>query len=236
MQQLALERGSLPWRSLVILLLGLNWIICAATGLAFLNMRSNLPSWFVPVFILAILLLLGIISFYIWQVLGKTPAIKPPGAYETGCIWLFLALSIVCTSSLHQFAPFCTDIIEAWSAIPSRHSILKYNLALTGSSLLIVLLLAVAYLFRYYRAAVMGLIILAAVMLIPNDDCGNVFNRPWLNWIGVSPLMFLPNSVVLLIGYCALHGIRPRVGIVLMGLINVCVFLLGLGHITHVVW
>jgi hypothetical protein len=37
-------------------------------------------------------------------------------------------------------------------------------------------------------------------MLIPNDDCPNAFNHPWLGWLGASPLMFLGNAVVLLIG------------------------------------
>ena len=57
-----------------------------------------------------------------------------------------------------------------------------------------------------------------------------------MQWIGASPLMFMPNSVVLLIGYLGLHGIWPRVGILLMAGINVCVLLLGLGHLTRIIW
>jgi len=84
--------------------------------------------------------------------------------------------------------------------------------------------------------AVTGLVILAVIMLVPNDNCGNDFNLPWLQWLGASPLMFMPNSVVLLIGYCSLHGIWPRVSILLMTGINVCVLLLGLGHLTKIIW
>ena len=73
-------------------------------------------------------------------------------------------------------------------------------------------------------------------MLIPNDDCGNAFNMPWIAWFGASPLMFLGNSVVLLVGYCGLRAIRPRTSALVMGLINAGVFLLGLGHLTRVVW
>jgi hypothetical protein len=83
---------------------------------------------------------------------------------------------------------------------------------------------------------VSGLVILAAIMLVPNDNCGNYFNQPWIKWIGASPLMFMPNSVVILIGYCGLHGIWPRTSILLMALINIGVFALGLGHLTKVVW
>ena len=73
-------------------------------------------------------------------------------------------------------------------------------------------------------------------MLVPNDNCANPFNLPWIKWAGASPLMFMPNSVVLLIGYCGLHGIRPRVIILLMAVINIGVFLLGLGHLTKLIW
>jgi hypothetical protein len=83
---------------------------------------------------------------------------------------------------------------------------------------------------------VTGLVILSVIMLVPNDNCGNDFNLPWMQWIGVSPLMFMPNSVVVLIGYCGLHGIWPRVGILLMAGVNVCLLGLGLGHLTKLIW
>src|SRR3972149_1663087 len=236
MEELLLEHRLLPWRGFVLFLLGLSWIISALAGWFFLSTRSQFPSWFGPVFLLAILLLLGVISFYIWQVLCKAPAAKSPGTYETGCIWLLLVLSVICTSALHKFFPFRLDVIQEWSTIPPRHNITKYNLVLTACSLLIMLALIILYSLRCRRAALIGLLILAAVMLVPNENCGNPFNRPWVNLIGASPMMFLANSVVLLIGYCTLHGIRPRVGIGLMSFINFCVLLLGLGHITHVVW
>lgn len=235
MENAAMDNNSLPWRHGILVFLGLNWMLSAITGRSFLNTWGNYPSWFGPAFLLSILLLLSIVSFYIWQVF-RTRTIKPPKRYMTVYIWTLVVVSVICTSALHKFYPFRLDIITHWPNIPPRHSILKYNFILTAGSLLSAIALSILYSLRYRRLALIGLIILAAIMLIPNDDCGNDFNRPWLRWIGISPLMFMPNSIVLLIGYCGLHGIWPRLGIILMTLINLCVLLLGLGHLTKVIW
>ena len=53
---------SLPRRNYVPIPLGFNWLISAITGLSFLNTWSNLPSWFGPAFLPAMLLLLGVIG------------------------------------------------------------------------------------------------------------------------------------------------------------------------------
>jgi len=210
-------------------------MISATTGLSFLNVWGNFPSWFGPVFLLAMLLLLSIISLYIWQV-AQVHSVQPPGKKTTVCIWILLVTSVVCSSALHQFYPFRLDVITSWPAIPPRLTMLKYNFVLTAGCLLSIFLLFALYVLRHHRAALFGLLILSAIMLIPNDNCGNDFNRPWLGWIGASPLMFMPNSVVVLIGYCALCGVWPRFGTILMLLINLCVFLLGLGHLSKVIW
>jgi len=230
------ENKSLPLRTLVVLLLALSLFISAITGLNFLSARQNFPSWFGPVFLLAIGLFICIICFYIWQLPRTLELIKPPAGYQTALIWLLLVLSVICTSALHQFAPFRLDAIMMWPQIPPHLNILKYNFILTAGSLFVVLVLAALYCLGRKIQAVTGLVILAAIMLVPNDNCPNDFNLPWIQWIGASPLMFMPNSVVILIGYCGLHGIWPRVGILLMAGINVCVFLLGLGHLTRIIW
>jgi len=205
-------------------------------GLNFLNARESFPSWFGPVFLLAIVLLICIICFYIWQLPRTLELSKRPTIYETGLIWLLLVLSPLCTSALHKFYPFRPGVITFWPEIPTQFNILKYNFILTTGSLLIILVLAVLYPLNRRTQAVTGLAILAAIMLVPNDNCNNDFNLPWIRWVGASPLMFMPNSIVLLIGYCGLHGIWPRVGILLIAAINAGVFLLGLGHLTRVIW
>jgi hypothetical protein len=236
MAKLISENKSLPLRGSVLLFLALNLLISTITGLNFLSSHENFPSWFGPVFLVAIGLLICVICFYIWQLPTTLELVKPPTGYEVCLIWLLLVLSVICTSALHKFFPFRPTVIVYWSEIPPRLNLLKYNFILTAGSLLVLLVLAVFYFLGRRSQAVTGLVILAAIMLVPNDNCGNYFNLPWIKWIGASPLMFMPNSVVVLIGYCGLHGIWPRVSIFLMAAINACVFLLGLGHLTKVVW
>ena len=231
-----MENKSLPLRSTVLVFLALNLLISTITALDFLKASENYHPWFVPVFLLAIGLLICIICFYIWQLPRTLEHVKPPAGYQAALIWLLLVLSVVCTSALHKFYPFRPAVLTSWPKIPDHLSILKYNYLLTGLSLLVILLLAALYAFRRRSQAVSGLVILAVIMLVPNDNCGNFFNLPWIRRIGVSPLMFMPNSVVLLIGYCALHGIWPRVSILLIAAINMCVFTLGMGHVTGIVW
>ena len=236
MAEVMSENKSLPLRGSVLLFLSLNLLISVITGLNFLNARENFPSWFGPVFLLAIGLFICIICFYIWQLPRTLELVKPPAGYQAGLIWVLLVLSVICTSALHKFAPFRLDAIMMWPEIPPHLNILKYNFILTAGSLLVVLVLAIMYYFGCKIQAVTGLVILAAIMLVPNDNCPNDFNLPWIQWVGASPLMFMPNSVVILIGYCGLHGIWPRVGILLMAGINVGVLLLGLGHLTKLIW
>ena len=236
MAEVISENKSIPLRSSVLLFLAVNLFISVMTGWNFLGVRGNFPSWFGPVFLVAIGLFICIICFYIWQLPRTLELVKPPAGYQASLIWVLLVLSVICTSALHQFAPFRPDAIMMWPQIPPHLNILKYNFILTAGSLFVVLVLAVMYWLGRKSQAVTGLVILAIIMLVPNDNCPNDFNLPWMQWIGASPLMFMPNSVVLLIGYCGLHGIWPRVGILLMAGINVCVLLLGLGHLTRIIW
>jgi hypothetical protein len=230
------EDKSLPLRTSVLIFLSLNLFISVIMWLNFLTTRENFPSWFGPLFLVAVGLLICVICFYIWQLPHTLVFVKPPALYQKAFIWLLLVLSVPCTSALHQFAPFRLDAIMNWFEIPAKINLIKYNFILTAGSLLVILILTVFYCTGRRTQAVTGLVILAGIMLVPNDNCGNPFNLPWMKWIGASPLMFMPNSVVLLIGYLGLHGIRPLISMLLMAAINICVFLLGLGHLTKLVW
>ena len=108
------ENKSLPLRGSVLLFLALNCLISAITGLNCLSARENFHSWFGPVFLWAIGLLICIICFYIWQLPRTLELVKPPAGYQTALIWLLLVLSVICTSALHQFAPFRPDAIAYW--------------------------------------------------------------------------------------------------------------------------
>ncbi|MBN1804529.1 MAG: hypothetical protein JW837_04715 [Sedimentisphaerales bacterium] len=230
------ESKSLALRTSVLIFLSINLFISVIMWLNFLAARENFPSWFGPVFLTGVGLLICIICFYIWQLPCTLAFVKPPNGYQKALIWILIVLSVPCTSALHQFAPFRIDAIMNWFEIPARLNLIKYNFILTAGSLLVILILTVLYCLGRKTQAVTGLVILAGIMLVPNDNCGNTFNLPWMKWIGASPLMFMPNSVVLLIGYLGLHGIRPCISIILMAGINIGVFLLGLGHLTKLVW
>lgn len=236
MAEVISENKSIPLRGSVLLFLAVNLFISVMTGWNFLGVRGNFPSWFGPVFLLAIGLFICIICFYIWQLPHTLELVKPSAEYQATLIWVLLVLSVICTSALHQFAPFRPDAIMMWPQIPPHLNILKYNFILTAGSLFVVFVLGVMYWLGRKSQAVTGLVILAAIMLVPNDNCPNDFNLPWIQWTGASPLMFMPNSVVLLIGFCGLHGIWPRVSILLMAGINAGTLLLGLGHLTKIIW
>jgi len=230
------ENKALPLRTSALIFLSLNLFISVAMWLSFLSAREHFPSWFGPVFLVAVGLLICIICFYIWQLPRTLALINPPAGHRKALIWLLLVLSVPCTSALHKFAPFRIDAIMVWADIPAEYNLIRYNFILTAGSLLVILILTILYCLGRRTQAVTGLVILAGIMLVPNDNCANYFNLPWIRWAGASPLMFMPNSVVLLIGYCGLHGIRPRISIILMSLINIAVFLLGLGHLTKFIW
>ncbi len=222
-------------RSFVSILFVINGVICAITGVDFFYIRTRFPLWFSPFFLLAIGGLLFLIVFYLVALRSQKSITGKNGRY-TLLIWGLLIISVVCTSALHKFSPFRLEVFDYWQKIPPRHNILRYNFILTVASLLIVILLAVLYQIKQKRLALTGLAILAAVILIPTCNCGNDFNKIWIGWIGASPLMFMPNSIVILVGICALLGIWPRLGIANMTIINSCVLALGIGHLTGTIW
>jgi len=231
----AMNTPTFPLRRLVLFLLALCGLITAVAAVTVFQARAEFPAWFCPVFLAGTALLLATIGLYAGALLRRRiPESADRGS--PGWLWFALIASVLCTSSLHQFSPFRPDVATIWAQMPPHLKLIQYNFILTAGNLLTVVGLAVLFLRGRRHLAAMGLPILAGIMLIPNDDCGNAFNLPWIAWIGASPLMFLCNSVVLLIGYGAWHGLWPRRSVLVMCGINVGVLLLGFGHITQVVW
>jgi hypothetical protein len=212
------------------------WVMAAIVAGTIYNSRATFPPWFCPVAVLGLALFLAIIACYFWMIHQVEMPPRPPGTKQAVGLWTLLVLSVICTSSLHGFAPFHLHILTEYPQLPSSLRFIRYNYILTGCSLLAILSLAACFFRGYQRGALAGLVFLAGVMLIPNDDCTNAFNHPWLGWLGASPLMFLGNAVVLLIGYCGLNGLRPRLSAMMMGLIACGVLLLGLGHQSKLIW
>jgi len=221
----AVPQNALPYRKLVRVILVLVCLVSLYTAIGFLLLRSHIPLWFIPCFLLMICFMVASAAAY-WRMLAEGIVPKRAASKnEAALLWAFILLSVPCSSALHQFAPFSiflypellSDLAELWRQIPA---ILLFNFFLTLFFLVFIVVLRVVYLFGGRHAAVKGLILLATVMIIPNDNCNNDFNQPWLQVIGASPIMFVPNSLLLLVGCCGLYGIRPRIGIAIMAIIN----------------
>jgi hypothetical protein len=223
------------WLSLDFLFLG-SWIISVILGWTIYRSRASFPSWFCPVALLSLAFFNATIACYIWMIHRVKSPLQPPDTKQAARLWALLVLSFICTSSGHGFAPFHLHILTEYSRLPNSLRFIRFNYLLTGVSLLVILSLAVSFFRRHQRGALAGLVVLAGVMLIPNDDCRNAFNDPWLRWLGASPLMFLGSAVVLLIGYCGLNGLRPRLSTLTIGLIDCGVLLVGLGHMSKLIW
>lgn len=222
------------------LLIVIEFVVCAAlcaiTGIDFLRHRMHFPVWFGPPFLAGMFLLVMVIIFYLRELVKAEGPIEMRSDGNSTLIWILLVCSVVCTSALHKFFPFRPDVIEFWRRMSPGYSMLKYNFILTASSLLVIAVLGILYHLGWKRLGVGGLVLLAAVMLVPNDDCGNYFNRLWIEFIGASPLMFMANSAAILIGCCGIFGIRPKGSIAAISYINGCTLAVGLGHLTGIVW
>lgn len=236
MSAITSSRDSFPLRSLALFLFALNWFIAVLTCIAFFKVREHFPPWFCVPFVVGVTVLSLVVLLYYWQLSQAPQSSAAPGRFTTAAIWLLLLCSVPCSSALHQFYPFRADLLTLVEQCPPGFSFIAVNLVLTAVSLVVVIALAVVYYLRLRRVALIGLLVLAAIMLIPNDDCLNDFNLPWIRMIGASPLMFAANAGVLLIGYCGLQGVLPRLGLVTMTLANAFVLFLGLGHLTRIIW
>jgi hypothetical protein len=208
-------------------------LLSAKAGYDLIASRGAFPAWFVPAFVAG---LAGLVAWAGWTAAGIWKArrsFRPEGGPRAAAVWCLLVLSFVCTSSVHQFHPFRW----ALAAYRSVDPVLRFNLAVTLGGFLAAGALAVLYNAAGRRGvALAGLLVLDLLLLVPNDACPNPFNTWWLAAVGASPLMFVPNLYASLFGAGALLGVRPRLN--LLALVGAClgVTLLGLGHMTRVIW
>ena len=215
-------------------------LFAAAAGLSLktawdlLLRAERFPGWFVPAFVAGQAVL---IVFSGWSAAGIWMASREPerpvSARASLLVWPLLVLSFVCTSSVHQFHPFRPAPLATYM---EASPVLRFNLALSALGLLATA--AIALLDRAGRrsGALLGLALLGVLLLVPNDDCANPFNEWWLAALGASPLMFVPNLYAILFGTAALLGVRPRLHALALAAACAGVTLLGLGHMTRVIW
>lgn len=216
-----------------VVLFAVAAMLTAKTAWDLLSRARSFPSWFVPLFVAGVAglaILAGLFTFGVWR---SRRSARPSGGRLAAAVWGLLAASFVCTSTVHQLYPFRPSLLQALREVGP---VLGFNIVLTGLAFLAAVVLGLVYRSGRREAALLGLMILGFLVLVPNDDCPNPFNETWLAAVGASPLMFLPNVYAALFGLAALLGVRPRLGLLALAGTCAAVTLLGLGHMTRVIW
>ena len=200
-----------------------------------LSMHSDLfPAWFVPGFIAGILILMALSLYFVrqgWKIEDHSRLLS---GRQSIFLWAFMLLSFVCTTSVHGFYPFQFDLL---SLLPTLDPMLKFNFALAAMGFLACIALAGLYVFgRAKLPALIGLMFVSLLMLVPNDNCSNPFNYWWIDTVGASPLMYVPNLYAALFVTSGLYGARPKIAVFLTMGICLAILLLGLGHQFRIIW
>jgi hypothetical protein len=225
------------------LMKALRWLILVgfvlADGLAIKTAldlwphRADFPAPFVPIFAMGMAGLTAL-SVYMARSLWHAPGQATPRSGALAyLIWGLLALSFVAVSALHRFCPFRRDVMQVLEWVSP---VLRLNYAIAAAGLLTTVSLGVLYLTGRPWGALVGLLISGLVWLAPNDDCRNAFNLWWLDAIGASPLMYVPNLYAILFGACGLLGIHSSLNLILVAGIVLGALLLGIGHQTGILW
>jgi hypothetical protein len=206
-------------------------LLSVKTGFDLAAAREAFPSWFVPAFVGG---LAALLSYAAWALLQlRQPASPPLGGRLGLAVWILLPLSFVCTSAVHQFYPFRPSVAAVYGELDSM---LRFNLALAAFGFLAAAALGALYLSGRREKALLGLLLLDLLLLVPNDACRNPFNEWWIAAIGGSPLMFVPNLYASLFAVAALRGVRPWWNVAALAATCLGVTLLGLGHMTRLIW
>ena len=218
----------------------LQALIFGVTAVALVVDGRGLPGWFIATFVAGTGALVAVLAMYAHACVKgqlRTPAVL--GSAPAAMLVLIVA-SIVCTSSLHHFYPFRPSVAARLEGVPLNRlppgAMLRFNYAMTGAAMLAATGLAIAYAAGLRRAAVVGVVTLAVLLLIPNDNCANAFNRHWVGLIGASPLMFAPASGGLLVAVCGLCGLWPRTSLMIVLMVCFGTLLVGIGHMSRVIW
>ena len=204
-------------------------LILSAKGIWDIALSDQMPTWFRIGFSIGVVCVL---YFSLRNAFIQQPKKCTVSRRLEWATWCLLALSFICTSSLHSFSPFHSRIDEAWKYLPS----LRLNFIMTGSGLLIALILGACYLAGKRNFATLAMIYLCLLLFIPNDDCANPFNYWWIEHIGASPLMFVPNVMAAILASFILQGITPRLNVAALTGVCLCTLALGMSHRTGIAW
>ena len=224
--------------NLVIALLWMVFVaICALSIKAAYDLTKNseiFPVWFVPSFILIIAILIALSLYFVSNASKLESNIHPISSRQSAFLWTLMLLSFICTTSVHGFYPFHRHVF--W-ILPALDSIMKINYAIAAAGLIACAVLASIYLFSPMKVlAIIGLLTVALLLLIPNDNCANPFTYWWIETIGASSLMYVPNMYAALFVACGLNGIHSRSARFVTTCICVGSLILGMGHQLGIIW
>jgi len=209
------------------------------TAYDLLGYIDRFPSWFVPALAVSVIYLVALSSYMAYKVWATESPSVVFSKRTALVLWFLVPLSFVCATSLHGFFPFRLEIFTnpgEISADMAKYPILRINFAIPVAGIVLSSVLAIIY-FRGHEITSLALLaILNFLVLIPNDNCENLFNHWWNATIGASPLMYLPCFFVVLFVCCGLLHIHTVFNILSAAGICVWVFLLGLGHMTGLIW
>jgi hypothetical protein len=152
---------------------------------------------------------------------------------DSPVVWVLIWLSFFVVTSLHKFfllnpAGLIHDITERGGEFMLSANTLLNILGLISVPLI--------YYFRHRFNPTFSLLLLSSVLLIPNDDCQNLFNTVWLNKGLFSPMMFVPNVAAILFSLPMLRNGINIISLLVVIATLTCTLLLGLGHLTAYIW
>ena len=127
-EQLPIRRAA----GLAIVVFAAAALLSVKTAVDLIPRRDVFPSWFVPLFVAG---LGGLVLSAAWVTSGIWRArryARPAAGALGGTVWIFLALSFVATSTVHQLYPFRTLSSEGFLQLDP---VLRFNLVLTGAGL-----------------------------------------------------------------------------------------------------
>lgn len=192
------------------------------------------PAWFVPGFVLMIMILIALSLYFVLEARNTENTLPLITSKQSTILWILMLLSFVCTTSVHGFYPFHRNVLLI---LPTVDAVMKTNYAIGILGFAACAIFAYAYLAgQFKRPAMIGLLLISLGMLIPNDNCANPFNHWWIETIGASPLMYVPNMYAALFVTSGLYGIRPKSAGLLTAGICLGSLLLGLGHQLGIIW
>lgn len=179
-------------------LLAFLWLMAIATALSIalsakaaadlLPWHDTLVWWFLPAVIGGTIAVNVLLIFMVGRLWRRRKDLRFARNAWACTIWIMLALSFICTTAVHSFCPFRPFLPSDFPVTMVE----KVNFAIAIAGVLLTVVLALAYRARHSVLAIAAIPALALLLLVPNDDCPNMFNLWWIRLLGTSPLMYLP--------------------------------------------